>query len=198
MIEIEDKLVSDDVLECYFSCDLSKCKGACCVFGDSGAPLKEQEIGIIEDCLEHIKPYMTPEGLEAVDKSGVFVIDMDGDYTTTLVEGTEECAFTFTTDEGLVLCAIEKAYREGKIEYKKPISCHLYPIRTKEFSNDMTGLNYHRWDICKDAIVAGKNSQTKVYQGVRDAIVREWGEEFYGHLCEVDRIITNGEVEQEE
>lgn len=197
MIEIEDKLVSDDVLEKYFACDLSKCKGICCVLGDSGAPLEEDEIGIIEDCLDQIKPYLTTEGWDAIEKDGVFEIDYDGDFTTTLVNG-EECAFTVKEDNGMVLCAIEKAYRAGKIDYKKPISCHLYPIRTKKFSNNMEGMNYHVWDVCKDAVANGKKCEIKVYEGVRDAIERRWGKEFYGHLVEVDRIITNGEVEIED
>ena len=197
MIEIEDKLVSDDVVEQYFSCDLCKCKGACCVLGDSGAPLEEEEIGIIENALQEIYPYMTPEGIKAIEENGVFEIDSDGDYTTTLV-GREECAFTFSTEDGLILCAIEKAYRDGKIDFKKPISCHLYPIRTKKFSNNMEGLNYHEWIICEDAIANGIATNTKVYEGVREAIERKWGTEFYGHLIEVDRIIAAGEVEEAE
>lgn len=194
MIEIEDKIVSDDVFEQYFLCDLTKCKGACCVYGDSGAPLEQQEITIIEDSLEQIKPYMTAEGNLAVSKNGVFEIDTDGDFTTTLVNGLE-CAFTFKNNEGMILCAIEKAFREGKISYHKPISCHLYPIRTKLFSNGFEGLNYHKWDICKDAVANGKKCNVKVYQGLRDSIVRKWGKEFYGHLVEVDKIITAGEIE---
>ncbi len=197
MIEIENKLLSDDIVTEHFLCDLCKCKGACCVYGDSGAPLLESEIGQIEDCLDKVKPYMTEVGLKAVEEKGVFEIDFEGDYTTTLVEGTEECAFTFVSEDGMVLCAIEKAFRDGKIDFKKPISCHLYPIRVKEFKNNMVGLNYHRWDICKDAIQNGEKCGVKVYQGVKDAIVRQWGEEFYSYIEDVDRIITNGEVEEE-
>lgn len=194
MIEIDDKLISDSVIDQYFLCDLCKCKGACCVYGDSGAPLEEEEIGIIEDLLEHILPYMTPEGREAIKKQGVFEIDNDGDYTTTLIN-KEECAFTLKDENGIVLCAIEKAFREGKITYKKPISCHLYPIRTKKFSNNLEGLNYHTWNICKDAIINGKKHNVKVYQGVQDAITRRWGEEFYNRLVELDSITTTEKTE---
>lgn len=196
MIEIEDKLLSDDLFEEYFCCDLADCKGACCIEGDSGAPLEIEEISLIEDHIEAIKPYMTRKGIEAITADGVFTIDSDGDYTTTLIGGAE-CAFVFR-DKGIALCAIEKAFREGKIENIKPISCHLYPIRRKKFDNGMEGLNYHRWDVCKGAVLNGTIKKCKVYEGVKSAIVRAYGEEFYGHLVEVDGIIERGEIEYEE
>ena len=193
MIEIEDKLLSDDIVEEYFCCNLSDCKGACCIEGDSGAPLELDEIDKIEENIDAIKPFMTAEGIASIEKDGVFTIDIDGDYTTTLVNGAE-CAFVFR-DKGIALCSIEKAFREGVIENIKPISCHLYPIRRKKFANGMEGLNYHRWDVCKGAILNGEMKNCKVYEGVKSAIERAYGEEFYGHLTEVDRIIAAGEEE---
>lgn len=192
MIEIEDKLLSDDIVEAYFSCNLSDCKGACCIEGDSGAPLEMDEIGLIEDNIDEIKKYMTPEGIASIEKDGVFTIDMDDDYTTTLVNGCE-CAFVFR-EKGIALCAIEKAYREGKIENIKPISCHLYPIRRKRLNNGTDILNYHRWDVCKGAELNGEFHQCKVYQGVKSAVIRAYGEEFYEHLEEVDKLIETGDI----
>lgn len=196
MIEVENKLLSEDLFEEYFCCDLADCKGACCIEGDSGAPLEIEEISLIEDALDAIKPYMTKDGILAIEKDGVFTIDIDGDYTTTLINGGE-CAFVFR-DKGIALCAIEKAFREGVIENIKPISCHLYPIRRKRFSGDMEGLNYHRWGVCSGAVRNGTSKKCKVYEGVKSAIVRAYGEEFYGHLVEIDAIIEKGDIEYEQ
>ncbi|MFI3321063.1 MAG: DUF3109 family protein [Rikenellaceae bacterium] len=193
MIEIEDKIVSQDIFEEYFCCDLAACKGICCVEGDSGAPLEVDEVDEIDKNIEIIKKYMTPEGAEAIDEQGIFVIDSDGDLTTPLVNGAE-CAYT-VNEGGLTLCAIEKAYRAGEIDYKKPISCHLYPIRTKTFNNGMIGLNYHRWSVCSDAVKCGLKSKVKVYQSLKEPIIRAFGETFYQYLTEVDEIIEKGEIE---
>lgn len=195
MIEIEDKLVSDDVLECYFTCDYCKCKGICCIEGDSGAPLTIEECDELEENIEVVHKYMTVEGVEAINKDGVFIVDIDGDLTTTLVNGAE-CAFTFKED-GFVLCAIERAYRNGDISFNKPISCHLYPIRVVELKNGFTGLNYHEWNICKDGVIKGKKEGIKLYQSLKEPIEREFGAQFYKYLEEVDEIITNGEIEEE-
>ncbi len=189
MIEVEDKLLSEDIFEEYFCCDLQHCKGECCVEGDSGAPLDEEEIALIEDNLEYILPYMQPDGVAAVERYGVSVIDSEGDLTTTLIDGGE-CAFVFR-DGDIVLCAIEKAFREGKIDNVKPISCHLYPIRRKRFNGGMEGLNYDRWSICSSAIECGKKQKVKVYQGVKSALIRAYGETFYQYLTEVDEILEN-------
>lgn len=196
MIEVEDKLLSEDLFDNYFCCDLADCKGACCIEGDSGAPLEIEEIALIEDAIDAIKPYLTEKGIQAIEKDGVFTIDSDGDYTTTLIDGGE-CAFVFR-NEGIALCAIEKAFREGKIENIKPISCHLYPIRRKRFSDGFEGLNYHRWNVCQGAVRNGEAKNCKVYEGVKSAIVRAYGEEFYGHLVAIDAIIEKGEIEYEQ
>ena len=195
MVEIEDKIVSEDIFDEMFSCDLSKCKGICCIEGDSGAPLKLEEIDIIEQELENIKPFMTNEGIDAIQQKGVFDIDEDGDYTTTLVNGAE-CAFVVMEGD-IALCAMERAYRNGSTTFIKPISCHLYPIRVKEFSNGMHGLNYHRWNVCQSAVCNGTKSSVKVYECAKDGLIRAYGEQFYEYMVDVDRILSNGEVEEE-
>lgn len=154
MIEIDDKIVSADLLREYFACDLAACKGICCVEGNAGAPLEMDEVDTLEEEYPNYKPYMTPEGIRAVEAQGFMVVDEDGDYTTPLVDDAE-CAYAYT-EEGITFCAIEKAFREGKTTFRKPISCHLYPIRLMNFSNGTVGLNYHRWSICEPARQCGK------------------------------------------
>ena len=196
MLEIEDKRISDDIIEEYFCCDLCKCKGECCVEGDAGAPLEEEEIDQIEENIDSIKKYMTPEGIKSIGKEGVFVVDTDGDYTTPLVNG-QECAYSFQEDS-ITLCAIERAYRNGDIPFNKPISCHLYPIRTFKMRNGHTGLNYHIWDICKEARINGAEKQIKVYQCVKEPIIRAFGKEFYSCLEQADHLYTTEESEKTE
>lgn len=146
MIEIDDKIVSLDLLRECFACDLSRCKGICCVEGNAGAPLEIEEVATLEAQYETYKPYMTPEGIAAVERQGFMVVDDEGDYTTPLV-GDAECAYSYT-ENGVTLCAVERAFREGRCSFRKPISCHLYPIRVVRFSNGTLGLNYHRWEVC--------------------------------------------------
>lgn len=181
MIEIEGKIVSTDILTEPFCCDLSVCKGECCIEGDSGAPLELDEVDILEEEYENYKPYMTPEGIAAVEEQGFMVVDIEGDYTTPLVNGAE-CAYTFRNEEGLTLCAIEAAYRDGKCSFKKPISCHLYPIREVQFSNGSVGLNYHRWDICRCACEYGRKHGIPMYKALQEPIERRYGAEFYAAL----------------
>jgi len=193
MVEIDDKIVSEEIFDELFACDISKCKGICCIEGDSGAPLEIEEIDIIEENLDAIKPFMSDEGIKAIDEKGVFEVDSDGDYTTTLINGGE-CAFV-TWQGDIALCAIEKAFRANKTTFKKPISCHLYPIRVKKSSNNTVGLNYHRWDVCRDACANGKKCGIKVYQGLQEPLERAFGKEFYAQLCEVDKIIESGDFD---
>lgn len=180
MIEIDDKIVSTDILTECFSCDIARCKGACCVEGNSGAPLTDDEVDILEQEYEAYREYMTPEGIKAVEEQGFMVVDIDGDYTTPLVDDAE-CAFTFV-ENGITLCAIEKAYREGKTEFVKPISCHLYPIRVAKFGNGTYGLNYNRWNICSPAVECGRREGIPVYRSLKAPLVRRFGEEFYEAL----------------
>lgn len=192
MVEIEDKIVSDEIFEECFLCDLSACKGICCVEGDSGAPLEAEEIEIIDLHYNTFKKYMTPEGLAAVEEQGLFVIDADGDYTTTLIGNLGECAYSFS-EAGTTYCAMERAARNGEIDFLKPISCHLYPIRVTKAKGGFTSLNYHRWSVCSDAIVCGKLSGVKVYQALKEPLIRAFGAEFYGHLCEVEKYFNKDE-----
>ena len=140
MIEIDDKIVSADLLRECFACDIAQCKGICCVEGNAGAPLEADEVEILEREYPNYKPYMTAEGIESVERQGFMVVDEDGDLTTPLVDDAQ-CAYTYT-ENGVTLCAIEKAWAEGKTPFRKPISCHLYPIRVMRFSNGTVGLNY--------------------------------------------------------
>lgn len=185
LIEIQDKVVSLDLFEKKFVCDLNACKGACCIEGDSGAPITAEEITILEDDLEFIKPYMRPEGIAEVDKTGVFYMDWDNEPVTTLVNGAE-CAFVFFDEKGITKCAIEQAHKEGKTSFKKPISCHLYPIRAQKYAQ-FEALNYNEWKICAPACACGENLNVKVYKFLKEPIVRAYGEAFYEEMEIVDR-----------
>ncbi|MCK5775187.1 MAG: DUF3109 family protein [Bacteroidales bacterium] len=180
MISIGKTIVSEEVINKQFSCNLSKCYGECCVQGDSGAPLEEEEISIIEDLLDDIIPYMTKEGIEVAKLKGVFDYDEDGDYVTTLVEG-KECAFVYF-EKNVALCAIEKAYLEGIIKYRKPISCHLYPIRITKYA-DFEAINYHKWDICDLALIQGKQDKIPLYKYLKEPLIRKYGKDWY-HILE--------------
>lgn len=187
MIEIEDKIVSLELFEQRFSCDLEKCRGVCCVEGDAGAPLAAEEVDLLEKNLEIIKTHMCRKGIVAVEKQGVFVIDEDGDRTTPLIDGGP-CAYVVSQD-GCTRCAIEKAYLAGEIRFRKPVSCHLYPIRTTRLGNGSTALNYHRWHICRDAVRKGEREGTAVYKSLRTPIERVFGADFYRMLEEADGLL---------
>lgn len=187
LIELNDKIISTQIFERKFVCDLSACKGACCIEGDSGAPLTLDEVNILEEEIEAIKPYMRPEGIAAVEKSGVFYIDQENDAVTTLVNG-KECAFVFFDEQGVTKCSIEKAHKEGKLDFKKPISCHLYPIRTKQFE-EFEAINYDVWDICKPACACGDKLDVPVFRFLKEPLIRKYGAEFFAELEQVDREI---------
>ena len=191
MIDIDDKIVSVDIFKECFACDLTQCKGICCVEGNAGAPLEMDEVDILEEEYENYKPYMTEEGIEAVSEQGFMVIDEDGDYTTPLVNEAE-CAFSFEED-GVTYCAIERAWREGKCSFQKPISCHLYPSRLAQFSNGTVGLNYHRWDVCRSACECGKRLGLPIYKALKEPIIRRFGEESYSKLEEAAELLTHSE-----
>lgn len=186
MIQIDDKIISLDLYTARFSCDLRACRGECCVEGNAGAPLDEEEIALLENEWGNFAPYMTPEGKRAVEEQGVAVIDEDGDLTTPLVNGAE-CAYTIL-ENGVTWCAIEKAWSEGKTPFRKPISCHLYPIRLVRLSNGMTGLQYHRWEVCRAAEMLGAQKGEPLYKTLREPIIRRFGEAFYHEMetCEAE------------
>lgn len=180
MIEIDDKIVSLDLLRECFLCDLPRCKGLCCVEGNAGAPLEAEEVGLLKAEYEHYKPYLTGEGIAAIEQQGFMVPDEEGDLTTPLVNNAQ-CAYAYT-ENGITLCAVERAYREGRCGFRKPISCHLYPIRVVRFSNGTLGLNYHRWEVCRPAVACGRKAGIPVYKALREPIIRRFGEEFYKAL----------------
>lgn len=184
IIQIDDCLVSEEILTEYFSCDYGKCKGCCCVIGDSGAPMEECEAVAIEKNYKIFSPLMQEEGRAAVAAKGFFEIDSDGDMVTPLVPGSEECAYTMFDEEGNCFCTMERCWFQGKGDFRKPISCWLYPIRITNLSNGTRALNLHRWDICKDAFEKGKKEKVRVYEFLREPIERFFGEEFYSALCE--------------
>ncbi len=180
LVEIGDKVVSTQIFERKFVCDLNACKGACCIEGDAGAPLTLDEVDVLEDSLEAIKPYMREEGLKAVEEQGVFYMDQDNEPVTTLVNEAE-CAFVYLDEKGITKCSVEQAYLDGKTDFKKPISCHLYPIRVKQF-DDFTALNYDVWSICSDACSLGEQLGVPVFQFLKEPLIRAFGEEFYSEL----------------
>ena len=189
IIEIGDKLVSTEIFEKEFVCNLGACKGICCVEGDDGAPLSFEEVDLIEDQLENIKPFMTPEGIQRVEEKGVFYMDIDNEPVTTLNK-TKECSFVTKGDDGIYKCSIETAYREGAITFNKPISCHLYPIRVKEFRS-FKSLNYDRWPICSDACILGKELKVSVYKFLKEPLTRAFGAPFYQELEKIDKQLEN-------
>ena len=182
MLQIDDTLISFDVLEQKFLCDLQSCKGICCIEGDAGAPLEPEEVKILEDLLPVVWDDLSEKSREIIKRQGVSYIDEDGEPVTSIVDGAE-CVFTCTDTDGICKCAIEKAYRAGKIDFYKPISCHLYPIRLKEYP-DFSAVNYHRWKICKAGEVLGRHEQVRVYEFLKEPLIRRFGEEWYNELCE--------------
>ena len=181
IVEIGDVLVSEEVILEYFACDYDLCKGKCCIVGDSGAPLKEEELEPIEANYDAFKGLMREEGRAAVDAKGFFEIDRDGDLVTPLVPGSEECAYCHF-ENGSCFCSIERQFCKGLSTFKKPISCSLYPIRVVDLGGGRCGLNLHRWDICADAFQKGHREGIRVYQFLRGPLTDAFGQEFYSAL----------------
>lgn len=181
MLQIQDTLVSLDLVERFFCCDLDKCLGECCIEGDAGAPITEEEQSEIEHVLPDVWDYLLPAAKKAIEEDGVAYRDIEGDLVTQIVEG-KNCVFSCYGADGMCLCAFEKAYREGKIDFYKPVSCHLYPLRIKEYPT-FTAVNYHRWKICKCAEVLGRAKDIRVYQFLREPLIRRFGKEWYDELA---------------
>lgn len=182
MLQIGDALVSLDLIEQFFCCNLDKCLGECCIEGDAGAPISKQEYEKIKEILPEIWDDLLPQAQEVIKKQGVGYIDEEGDLVTSIVDG-KNCVFTCYGNNGMCYCAIEKAYREGRIDYYKPISCHLYPVRLIEYPQ-FTAVNYHRWKICKAAEVLGRKENIRLYQFLKEPLIRRFGKEWYDELCE--------------
>ena len=183
MFQIDDTLISRDVIEGKFLCDLTKCKGCCCVEGDSGAPLRKDEVEKLKKALPIIWDDLSPEAQAVINKQGVSYIDEEGDLVTSIVNG-KDCVFTCYDEDGTCKCAIEKAYREGRYDFYKPISCHLYPVRITEYKT-FTAVNYHRWEICKVAEILGEKENLPVYKFLKEPLIRRFGEEWYAALEEI-------------
>jgi hypothetical protein len=180
MMKVGEILVSDDIKTVEFVCHLEKCKGACCVEGDLGAPLEDQELEQMKVIQEAVKPYLTREGLKAIKEQGAYILDEDGDYSTPTIGG-RECAYAHYDEKGVLKCGIEQAYLDGKIAFRKPISCHLYPIRVTR-KKDFEAVNYHKWSICTAACAYGKSLKVPLYKFLKDPLVRKYGDAWYEEL----------------
>ena len=196
ILQVGDVLLSSEILTEKFCCDLSVCKGACCVEGDAGAPVTLDEIAEIEDCLDEVWHDLSASAQSVIDKQGVAYTDQEGDLVTSIVRG-KDCGFTYYGDvecsmvngqcsiiKDCCLCALEKAYREGKTRFCKPVSCALYPIREKQLGGGLVGLNYNRWNVCKMAVAKGVLENTRLYQFLREPLIRRFGEAWYQELLD--------------
>ena len=188
MIAIGDTRITDDIKEAQFVCHLEKCKGACCVEGDFGAPLEDEELEILEDAYPDIKPYLSEAGVKAIEEQGNYIMDREGDFSTTTING-QECAFSVYDSRGILKCGIELAYLDGKINFRKPISCHLYPIRVTRYEQ-YEALNYDQWHICNDACILGENLKVPLYQFLKEPLIRKFGQEWYDELvAQIEHLI---------
>ena len=194
ILQVGNVLVSPDIITEKFCCDLDACKGECCIEGDAGAPVTLDEIMEIENALDVVWDDLSASAQAIIDKQGVAYTDIEGDLVTSIVNG-KDCVFTCYQDlkdlgdghtiPNCCLCALERAYREGKSKFKKPISCALYPIRAKDFGNEVYGINYNKWRICKDAIKMGEELNLPVYKFLEGPLIEKFGKEWYDELCEV-------------
>jgi len=184
MIIVGQTLVSEDLFDQHFVCDLAACKGACCVEGESGAPLDIDELLRIDENLEAVVPFMRAEGIEAMKQQGPYQVDDDGDFVTSLVGKHGACAFVTFDEKGIAKCALEQAYNDGKTSWKKPISCHLYPVRLAKLK-EYTAVNYHRWQVCEPACACGKSLKVPVYKFLKDPLTRRFGLDWYRELEEI-------------
>lgn len=183
MIIHENTIVSEDIFDKNFICDLGKCKGECCIQGDSGAPLEDEELGILDDIYPDVKPYITPQGQKAIEEQGRYLQDFDGEWVTPLIEG-RECAFTVFDEKGIAKCSIEMAYLDGKVNWPKPLSCHLYPIRIVKLA-EHDALNYHQWPVCNAACILGDKEQVTIHQFLKTPLIRKYGAKWYKGLNEI-------------
>lgn len=200
ILELHNTLLSTDIITERFCCDLSKCKGRCCIEGDAGAPVTLDELGKIEDNLDTVWNELSASAQSVIDQQGVAYTDREGDLVTSIVNG-KDCVFTCYQDldtpdgtvENCCLCAFERAFRQGRTTWCKPISCALYPIRVKPLRNGMTALNYNRWDVCAEAVKKGQELDIPVYRFLREPLIKSFGEEWYNELCTIAKELENME-----
>ena len=193
MVQIDDVVVSLDVLREKFLCDLSACGGACCIEGDAGAPVELDEVEQLEEVLPVVWNDLSEKAKAVIDRQGVSYVDEEGDRVTSIVDG-KDCVFTCYDSDGTCKCAVEKAFREGKTSFYKPVSCHLYPVRITEYP-DFKAVNYHKWDVCKAAALLGEKERVRVYQFLKEPLVRKFGEQWYAALeeCATEWLKQKGE-----
>lgn len=183
MFQIGKTLISEEIIENDFVCNLSACKGVCCVDGASGAPLNNDETAILDDIFDEVRPFLRQEGIKAIEEQGTFVKGDDGEWETPLVNN-RECAYVIYSDNSITKCGLEDAYNSGATKWKKPISCHMYPVRIREYS-EFTAVNYHKWEICDTACNLGNELQVPIYKFVKEALIRKFGKKWYTELEEV-------------
>ncbi|WKD85399.1 hypothetical protein KCTC32516_00739 [Polaribacter huanghezhanensis] len=183
MFQLGKTIVSEDVIHKDFVCNLSACKGACCIDGDAGAPLEKEETKILEEIYPKVKPFLRQEGIDVIESQGTWVTSDFGELETPLINNAD-CAYVIFDENKTALCAIEEAYNQGVIDWKKPVSCHLYPIRVRDYA-EFSAVNYHKWEICDDACSLGKELQVPVYKFVKQALIRKFGEDWYAELEKV-------------
>lgn len=182
MLQIKDTLVSLDLAERFFCCDLDQCLGQCCIDGDAGAPITEAEREILENLTPALMPELLPVAQEEIKTNGVAYVDEEGDLVTSIIDG-RNCVYTCYAEGGKCLCAIDRAYREGRCSWRKPISCYLYPLRLTEYPT-FTAVNYHRWKICRSAESNGRKLGIRLYQFMREPLIERFGQEWYDELVE--------------
>ena len=185
MFQLKNTIVSEDILDEQFACNLSLCKGQCCIEGEAGAPVEDAEREILDAIFPLIKDLLTPEGVKAIEEQGTYTTNIRGEHETTLIDG-EACAYSIIDEQGIAGCGIEKAYIEKRIDFRKPISCHLYPIRVTEYKT-LTAVNYHVWDICSTACTLGKERKIPVFRFAREALIRKFGQKWYDELDKMAR-----------
>jgi hypothetical protein len=180
MFQLGKTIVSEDIIKRDFVCNLNACKGACCIDGDAGAPLEDEEAELLQNIYPKIKSYLRPEGVDAIESQGVYVTSKEGELETPLINDAD-CAYVIFDDKNTALCAIEQAYNDGEVDLKKPVSCHLYPVRVKHYS-EFSAVNYHHWKICDEACSLGEELQVPVYKFVKEALIRKFGAQWYEEL----------------
>lgn len=180
MFQLGKTIVSEEVINKDFICNLNSCKGGCCIDGDAGAPIEKEEVKILKDIYPKVKPYLRSEGISVIERFGTSIQNEEGEIETPLIDGAD-CAYVIFDEKNTALCGIEEAYNQGDIEWKKPISCHLYPVRVKQYSS-FAAVNYHKWSLCDDACSLGKELQVPIYKFVKEALIRKFGEDWYAEL----------------
>ena len=184
ILQVGDVLLTSDIITEKFCCDLEACKGICCVEGDAGAPVTIEEIAELENVVEHIVDDLSPKALKVLEEQGVAYTDQEGDLVTSIVDN-KDCCFTSYSPDGTCLCATERAFRAGKTSWCKPISCYLYPVREKTLSDGTVALNYHRWNVCRDAVKKGRELNLPVWKFLREPLIKRFGADWYAELEEV-------------